>query len=124
MCCLLAPVLCPVGNDACGVISIEDPMREIQCQEKKSVVDASHLHIYALVPYVPSRILSDVPQKPSGKAKAPVLAATPLAPDIIIIVEQTLTPAVSTHRRWMILPSSSRAILECVCAVMREKVRM
>ena len=117
------PVLCPVENDAGGVVVIEDPMRDGQCQEK-SVADAPHFHFHALVPHVPSRFLSVVPQKPCGKAKAPVLAATLPTPDIIIIVEQTLTPAVSTHRRWMLLPSPPGAMLDCVCAVASEKVRM
>ena len=108
------------------MVGIECPRRGGQYQaclarrERLQTHPASHIH--AFHPHVPMRLLPVVPQKPCGETKAPVLAATIPVPDTIIIVEQTLKPAVlSTHRRWVLLPSPPRAMLVCVYVVVRRK---
>ena len=102
---------------------MSNAMASIKLLDKKRAWQthpASHIH--AFHPHIPIRLLPVVPQKPCVGTKAPVLAATLPAPDIIIIVEQTLMPAVvSTHRRRMLLASPPRAMLVCVCVVARRK---
>ena len=117
-------MLCPVmGGDAWGWLVLNVQPAESRGSIKLLANErAWQMHLASQVPvlalHVPIRLLSVVPQKPCEGTKAPVLAAAALpAPAIIIIVEQT---PVSTHRRWLLVPSLPRAMLVSVFVWLRQ----